>query len=227
MISLVAQRRASDRPAKNCERCERSFIPARLDQRFCSYACRVNKIGAEVIRACEICGHQYHPIRHTQRFCSTECSNRRAAHSAGVQTAYEMRSCVKCGWLYQPIMRNQKTRACLHCGGDFTVLAVAGRRMHYCTKKCRDAAFRRRSRNRFRRYELTPAEYDALVDAQGNRCRICGEPPKNSDRYGLVVDHDHATGVIRGLLCNGCNLGLGLFGDDPEKLKRAIAYLMA
>lgn len=60
-----------------------------------------------------------------------------------------------------------------------------------------------------------------LFASSDGRCAICG-------RAGaLVVDHDHDTGAIRGLLCRNCNTGLGQFGDDPERLRRAAAYLTA
>lgn len=51
------------------------------------------------------------------------------------------------------------------------------------------------------------------------RCVICGS------RNNLVVDHDHHTDLIRGVLCNVCNTGLGIFHDSPRKLRRAIKYL--
>lgn len=54
---------------------------------------------------------------------------------------------------------------------------------------------------------------------QGKVCAICG----GVDR--LCVDHDHATGEIRGVLCLNCNNGLGRFKDDPELLRKAIRYL--
>jgi ssDNA-binding Zn-finger/Zn-ribbon topoisomerase 1 len=53
----------------------------------------------------------------------------------------------------------------------------------------------------------------------GKVCAICG-----SDR-NLVIDHDHKTGIIRGVLCHPCNTGLGKLGDSIEGLRRAIAYL--
>jgi len=52
-----------------------------------------------------------------------------------------------------------------------------------------------------RNYSLTPSQYDQLLQAQHNQCAICGNTPKQR----LHVDHDHATGVVRGLLCADCN----------------------
>jgi hypothetical protein len=67
---------------------------------------------------------------------------------------------------------------------------------------------------------MTEADYDALLVAQGGCCAICRE------RQAFVVDHDHATGAVRGLLCNRCNTGLGHLGDSPILLLRAIEYLL-
>ena len=56
------------------------------------------------------------------------------------------------------------------------------------------------------------------------RCAICGDPPKADKR--LSLDHDHATGLDRGLLCQPCNIGLGQFRDDPHRLLSAVVYLL-
>src|SRR4051812_31058448 len=68
-----------------------------------------------------------------------------------------------------------------------------------------------------RRYNLTPGEYDSMLKAQGGRCAICRtDDPKSNGGRSFAVDHDHATGEVRGLLCAPCNRGLGYFGDDVE-----------
>jgi hypothetical protein len=62
-----------------------------------------------------------------------------------------------------------------------------------------------------------------MKDAQGGLCAICQREEAVVGR--LVIDHDHATGRVRRLLCNRCNLALGLLDDDPTRLEAAAAYL--
>lgn len=64
-----------------------------------------------------------------------------------------------------------------------------------------------------------------LEQVQGRRCRICGVREEDAPHGKLRLDHDHATGATRGLLCALCNTGLGMFRDDPELLAAAIQYL--
>jgi hypothetical protein len=83
-------------------------------------------------------------------------------------------------------------------------------------------------------FGLTPDEFERMFQEQAGRCGICGtEMHLTGDRRkdgslktnGICVDHCHATGVVRGLLCAPCNKGLGFFRDDPERLRAAVAYL--
>lgn len=71
-------------------------------------------------------------------------------------------------------------------------------------------------------YGLTVEDIDALYERQSGRCAICLEP--EGDRR-LCIDHDHATMVVRGLLCSRCNSGLGLLRDSTDNLIRAVEYL--
>lgn len=77
---------------------------------------------------------------------------------------------------------------------------------------------------RLRQYGLTPDDLDRLLARQGNRCAICGEEHRGRGKR-LHVDHDHATGKVRGLLCGPCNVALGGFNDDPTRLRAAVRYL--
>ena len=72
-------------------------------------------------------------------------------------------------------------------------------------------------------YGIEPEEYLQMHKNQQGRCAICGEEP--TTKRGLHLDHCHETGKVRGLLCHGCNTGIGSFGDDPELLKKALDYL--
>lgn len=82
----------------------------------------------------------------------------------------------------------------------------------------------------FYNYGLTTASYEAMLDGQGRACAICQTADakvhrKSGTPYKLAVDHDHKSGAIRGLLCDGCNWGLGHFRDSPEVLEKAAIYL--
>jgi hypothetical protein len=70
------------------------------------------------------------------------------------------------------------------------------------------------------RYGITEAAYETMYSAQSGKCLICGQSEDI-----LCVDHNHATGAIRGLLCRVCNLGIGKFQDDPSLCERAAKYL--
>ncbi len=75
-----------------------------------------------------------------------------------------------------------------------------------------------------RKYGITLAEKQRMVDAQANRCDICLRAfASNRD---ACLDHDHASGRVRSVLCAKCNLLLGLSGDDRRVLQRADAYLL-
>lgn len=74
-----------------------------------------------------------------------------------------------------------------------------------------------------RRYGLTAEEYEAVV--ADNRCAVCGSSERRKGHETLYVDHDHATGVVRGLLCHACNLTLGNAKDDPARLRALADYL--
>jgi len=84
-------------------------------------------------------------------------------------------------------------------------------------KKVRASNYKSRLKNR---YGLSPDDKKAMRKRQRGRCRICREKKRK-----LCVDHKGK--IVRGLLCDPCNLGLGHFRDDPKRMRRAIAYVKA
>lgn len=79
-------------------------------------------------------------------------------------------------------------------------------------------------KERFRKYTygITNEDYDQLLAQQDGVCAICGNLP---GKQVLEIDHDHATGLVRGLLCHKCNVGIGFLNDDTVVLHKAIEYL--
>lgn len=75
------------------------------------------------------------------------------------------------------------------------------------------------------KYNLRPADYEAILREQNYCCAICGIEEWAANRGCLFVDHDHATSKVRGLLCNDCNQVLGRMRDNPALLRMAAAYL--
>ena len=75
-------------------------------------------------------------------------------------------------------------------------------------------------KSRLRNYGLTSQEYNRMLSEQRACCSICGE------KAGLAVDHCHKSGIVRGLLCNKCNWGLGMFNDDIDLLASVVSYLL-
>ena len=80
-----------------------------------------------------------------------------------------------------------------------------------------------RKQNLRRKYGLTLDQYNALLAEQYNSCALCQESFRADKKP--VVDHDHVTGRVRGILCQKCNMVLGFSGDSVERLQSAIEYL--
>lgn len=99
----------------------------------------------------------------------------------------------------------------------------------------RDPAVNRRA-NLKAKFGLSVEDYNRMLVEQGGKCAICGTTDPGG-RWGtnFAVDHDHSCcpgqktcgKCIRQLICSPCNVGLGAFGDDPDRLMAAAAYLLS
>lgn len=135
---------------------------------------------------------------------------------------------------FEPVVeRKMRRAACSRCRrvqADADLIRAAGER--FCapcwfeaveTFAPRIAGGETLSRYYQRTYGIDTTQYGEMYLQQRGKCAICQRRPKGQDP--LAVDHDHATGKVRGLLCRGCNTGLGCFEDDMASLGRAVAYL--
>lgn len=122
----------------------------------------------------------------------------------------------------------ETTKPLIEFGDD--AHTVTGKR-RYCSKcesdksKTQYTKHIRRVKNRRLKhlFGISIDDYDKMALEQNGTCKICNRTPTSGNL--LSVDHNHATEDIRGLLCQNCNAGLGMFQDDPIILERAIRYL--
>lgn len=116
-------------------------------------------------------------------------------------------------------------KPCRVCGEVFQPEAPSNL---YCSPQCaedgHDHAYLMRT------YGISLKTYRSMLEAQNGCCAICGQPGfkmREHHRKTLVVDHCHATGAVRQLLCHNCNRAIGLLQDSPETLRAAATYLEA
>jgi hypothetical protein len=109
-------------------------------------------------------------------------------------------------------------KACEWCAKEYKLKGPASR---YCSEQCR------KDSKRCVKYGMDYKSYCELVASKV--CSICNTDGfvMDASRYdsGLVIDHCHETGTVRGMLCHNCNRALGLFQDNISLMKTAINYL--
>jgi hypothetical protein len=171
---------------------------------------------------CLVCNRSYQPKRltGTNKYCSGDCA--RAGQVMGLSKKRnpivpvgETKECTKCHRVLdlseftpRKARSNRPVSHCRRCAAEYA-----------STKHARALAAEWRYQKRYgTTSDAVHAEYERL----GGNCAICSEP---LEREQLHVDHDHATGKFRGILCAKCNSGLGMFRDDVDFLRAAIRYL--
>ena len=137
----------------------------------------------------------------------------------GITESPDTKYCSKCK-LIKPLKdftRNSRGRKGIHC--HCRICAALTRKERRADGTNRDYRLRKI-------YGISSVEYDEMLAKQKGCCAICGRSGPGGRRRGhLVVDHNHVTGQIRGLLCHPCNTALGMFNDDSQVLVIATEYL--
>lgn len=126
--------------------------------------------------------------------------------------------CAACAREHQRKLRREKyyqkrepsKNPCTKCGGT----------ERYKKGDCKTCAKQRiQEQYRLRTYGVTPEAFNRMLEKQGGWCAICRE------QKATHLDHSHATGKVRGILCLQCNTALGSFRDSEKNLMMAINYL--
>ena len=113
---------------------------------------------------------------------------------------------------------SMEVKTCSRCGIEKPLSEFNKRsnRPSGVTSRCKVC---RKDEHYMRIYGINLKEYNAMLVAQNKKCKICGT------ETDLVVDHDHETGDVRGLLCAPCNSAIGLFKENRTSLLNAIEYV--
>lgn len=176
---------------------------------------------------CRYCGAEFTRTAPAALYCSFACRDKAAA-TRPIPENHPLRGRAQDRGHVERRQQSTLTtiqatpKSCEHCGDAFIRSRPAQR---YCSGRCWAVVARRRRKNP-PKIPTAPAEYARLLAIAHSRCEICGaENHSNGRKDRLAVDHDHRTGIVRGLLCHRCNTALGLLGDDPALLARASSYL--
>lgn len=129
--------------------------------------------------------------------------------------------CKRCGTVQAAVLFGKDTRKLDGRGIYCNACIAAYKRARYARSPKMRAACQEGAR--FFRYRLSKAAFQAMWDAQNGKCAIC-QDQLNGGRQ-TAVDHCHATGRIRELLCTLCNTALGRARDNPQLLRAMAAYL--
>ncbi|WP_363320157.1 endonuclease VII domain-containing protein [Thiothrix sp.] len=144
-----------------------------------------------------------------------------------------MKTCGKCGQS-KPETDFYKRRdtkdglqvCCKQCARDYRethTVKESNRLSDHKRHKTPKGLVERRDQYLWRRYALTYEKEQAMLEEQGYKCAIC-DTDVSAKRHR--VDHCHTTKLVRGILCDGCNVGLGRFKDNPETLMAAADYIL-
>lgn len=124
--------------------------------------------------------------------------------------------CKDCRCRYPKIIQKK----CAACGDIFFTQGSAKARK-YCGTICQKVHIK---------YGIDEYRLEDMLISSDYKCHICGNEEKNMNTktgklYSLSIDHCHNTNIVRGLLCQSCNVGIGMFKDNIESLQKAIIYL--
>lgn len=188
-----------------------------------------NKLSMNCEKICENCGDIYFKKEtdnsrnwKNRKYCSLKCAS---AKKKGKYPTFRGCNTTHCRsglheWIEENIIIDSKGRKCCKLCSE---IAKQKRPKYIHPDPERQKRERKNNQLKFF-YKITLEDYNKMFKEQEGKCKICN---KSVDEFkkGLVVDHCHETGKIRGLLCTNCNTGIGSLGDNIYILQRSIEYL--
>lgn len=187
---------------KKCIECNIEFIPKNNQQLYCSRKCQRKHSHRKqgwykepYTKICPNCNNEFITKRSDKVYCSSRCY---LAHQRQIhhdKIRANARNYYKKN--SERIKASQKQRRKIN-------------KLHYDDLRLKNT------------YGISLSERNDILAKQDWKCAICGTSLLGRK---INIDHDHNTGKVRGILCNGCNRGLGFFDDNIENLKNAIKYL--
>ena len=203
-----------------CVECGAMFTPTHVREVACSPRCKherhkqISRNHAAhkyqqrkpAPRACVRCSTIFTPTKRSDaKYCTDLCQQRARQDRQRTTHRVEERRCHKCG---VPVEWKPGKPVCADCRID---------------KRDPVKSAAKERRRRLRKYGLTEAEYNAILEHQGHRCGICATDTPGAK--GWVIDHCHDSGMVRGVLCSQCNSAIGLLREDPVIIDRAAEYV--
>ena len=171
----------------------------------CSRCGKSPKVGrflcADCFGTCSVCGEPA-AVRTNGQFAST-CAEHRQINTARA-------TCARCG----NVRDGSHKQYCRSCYRDYSA--------EWAKANPERVRSKMRRHDLRRNYGITPEEWDAMLAAQGGTCAICQCVPGRGRRFH--VDHCHSSGKVRSLLCNRCNVAIGMAGEDAARLRRMADY---
>lgn len=187
-------------------------------------------------RTCAVCAGSFTAVQPSKIYCSPRCKNSGGAALRKARNATKtVRRCYRCSEVKPAAEFSSASQSyCRPCQNEYQrSFNPSQARREKRLKWRRENEFYSRPRRVYYLYGISPERYQSLLEAQSGRCAICGaaEPGGRWKTWHIDHDHRHCAGkraceeCVRGLLCQGCNLGLGYFRDNPKILSAALRYL--
>lgn len=157
-----------------------------------------------------------------KRFCTKKC-NHKFFNRNRTRKPTPLKKCVSCNQPFTPKLGGGRWEATLYC-------SPLCKKTYTYSKMYKDipgyvyTPRAKEVKTRFDKVNISRDKKQQLLESQGGVCKIC-KKIRSDTLSGWHLDHDHTTGRVRGVLCRGCNLGLGNFQDSMERLLEAAEYL--